>query len=99
MPPNYGGQVLDSGTLMDSTHRASLTNALLCVSRARTLYPKALRLYGIQMAGEASSAEGSYGEVFKGRFGSHLVALKVFKVKRKSDTAKVHKVCFPFRSI
>jgi serine/threonine protein kinase len=65
---------------------------LIKLSKASGLYPKCLILTGIEFVGDSAIDGGGFGDVWKGRFGDHLIALKVLKVYVKSDIKELLKV-------
>jgi serine/threonine protein kinase len=66
--------------------------ALIRLSKASGLYPKCLLLTGIEFVGDCAIDGGGFGDVWKGRFRDHFIAMKILKVYVKSDINELLKV-------
>lgn len=73
-----------------SEYKPRHVKALIKLSRASGLVPGCLVLKGIEVDGDPV-AGGGFGDVYKARFGTQEIALKVLKVYQKSDMLKLHK--------
>jgi hypothetical protein len=62
------------------------------LSKASGRYPECLVLPGIELISDFAVTAGSSGDVWRGRFGEHLIAVKVLKVYERSDVKKLLKV-------
>ncbi|KAF6757190.1 kinase-like domain-containing protein [Ephemerocybe angulata] len=82
--------LLDFYVLIDQADRRSILKALLRLSDKSGLYPECLTLQRVEQSSQALD-EGSYGEVYRGRFEDQNVALKMFKVRERSDISKILK--------
>lgn len=67
-------------------------SALIKLSKTSGLYPKCLVLTGIQSAEENAIDGGGFGDVWKGQFRNHMIAMKVLRVYVKSDIKELLKV-------
>jgi hypothetical protein len=55
------------------------------LSKASGRYPECLFLPGIELISDFAVTVGSSGDVWRGRFGEQLIAVKVSKVYERSD--------------
>jgi len=77
--------------MMAPAQKSRFVKALIRLSRASGLYPECLVLSGMKIEGDAV-AGGGFGDVYKGSFKGHEIAVKVLKVYQKSDMDKLLKV-------
>jgi len=75
---------------IDPEYKPRHVRALIKLSKASGLFPDCLVLKGIQVDGDPVEG-GGFGDVYKGRFGGQVIALKVLKVYQKSDMQKLLK--------
>ncbi|RDB23589.1 Serine/threonine-protein kinase STY46 [Hypsizygus marmoreus] len=76
--------ILDSDSF-DPSFRSPFMNALLRLSRKSGLFPTILRQQEVTLEGDDPLANGQFGDVWKGRYRSQQVAVKVLKVYLQSD--------------
>ncbi|KAF9007056.1 kinase-like domain-containing protein [Cyathus striatus] len=76
-------QLLDTSDL-NSEFKIPLLKTLLRLSKRTGLYPTTLVLKGVKQ-GEEAVTPGHYGEIYKGKFGSQTVCLKIMKVYTTSQ--------------
>ncbi|KAJ3539950.1 hypothetical protein NMY22_g4503 [Coprinellus aureogranulatus] len=85
-------KVLDhSSAAAISNNRRSMLKALLRLSVSTGLYPKCLHLSHQVQKSEEPVDEGSFGDVYRGRIAKQEVAIKVFKVNKRTDLSKLMK--------
>ena len=72
-------------------HKPRHIKTLITLSKASGLVPECLILKGIEVE-EDPVAGGGFGDVYKGRFRTQDIALKVLKVYQKSDVQKLLRV-------
>ncbi|KAJ3530194.1 hypothetical protein NMY22_g8674 [Coprinellus aureogranulatus] len=84
--------VLDHGSAAAiSNNRRSMLKALLRLSVSTSLYPRCLHLSHQVQKSEEPVDEGSFGDVYRGRIAKREVAIKVFKVNKRTDLSKLMK--------
>ena len=62
--------------------------AIIRLSAKSGLYPKCIVLRDVQKTGTEAVAGGHFGEVWKGLFRDHVIAMKILKVYASSDIDK-----------
>ena len=69
-------------------------SAIVKLSKNSGLYPECLILRGVQKLGQDAVAGGSFGDIWKGDVGGHMIAIKVMRIFGASNIEKVLKVCY-----
>ncbi|KAL0960991.1 hypothetical protein HGRIS_005986 [Hohenbuehelia grisea] len=80
-------QMLLDEDLEPSLNRVCLST-LLELSKTYNVYPAELILQGVALEGDFAVAEGRYGAVWKAVYHAEIVAVKVIKVYRSSNSIK-----------
>ncbi|KAG6843949.1 hypothetical protein H0H87_011455 [Tephrocybe sp. NHM501043] len=73
---------------LDVSFRSRFMNALLDLSKRSGLYPGLLLQRKVTLEGTYAIASGQFGDVWKGKFQSQQVAVKVLKIYSRSDLRK-----------
>ena|ERR1700735_4736928 len=89
LTPDYVCQRLDFW--IHPKYKTRHVKTLVKLSKASACYPDCLVLKGIDIQGDRV-ADGGFGDVYKGRLGDQVLAIKVLRVKQRPDMVKLRKV-------
>ena len=76
---------------VDLAHKHCLVKVLIRLSEATGLYPRCLVLNGIEILGDPVGG-GGFADIFKGRLGDQMIAVKMLRVYEKSHMDKLLRV-------